>query len=141
SRQAAQQNLAICGKLLRVSPDRHTSGGFAWNLRNKKRSARASEADALRMRRGFQSLRRKSCRAGKGRRLHADAVFGTIKHPILASMAIALVRHAFRQALLSQLVPEVECAGNYAESDAGPHEYQERTPDIETHISGNCLHL
>lgn len=67
--------------------------------------------------------------------LNPHAVFGAVERLIFAGVAVALIRSAFGETLLAEFVAEVERAGNYSESDAGPHERQKWAPDAGIHAS------
>src|SRR5437868_3964766 len=75
------------------------------------------------------------------RDLDAHAVFGAVEHAIVARVAVALIRSATGEALFAKFVAEIERAGDYAETDAGPHKHQKWTPNAEVHTSSflRCL--
>src|SRR5437868_11202755 len=72
--------------------------------------------------------------------LDSLAVFGANNGLVVASVAIALVGSAFREALFAEFIAKVKRAGNHTESDAGPHERQKWAPDAEIHVSFILLH-
>ena len=74
------------------------------------------------------------------RGLNSNSVLSPVEGLVFPGVTVAFIGSAIGEAALAELVAEIESAGDDANSEAGPHQYQKWATNTEAHRTGVFLH-